>query len=92
MAEYEYNGTKYNLENLKEYIKKDYWDADDLKFDFWYRMHIHNMIINKVLELNGIKSNPIEIDNSEKMKERIISKNKNITLTEPFELVFNFDD
>ena len=87
MIEYEYNGTKYNLDNLK-----DYQDADDLKFVFWYRMHIHNMIINKVLELNGIKSNPIDRHNSEKNKEQIIFKNQNVDLIEQLDLIFTFDD
>jgi hypothetical protein len=92
MADYIHNGTKYNLSNLKDYIQKDFWDSDDLKFDFWYRMHIHNMIVNKVLELNGIKSNPYTEDNSERLKKEISEKNKNIPLTEPFELSFIFDD
>ena len=89
MKDYVYNGQKYNLNNLEDYIKKDYWDADDLKFDFWYRMHIHNMIINEVLELNGIKSNTIDIDNSDRLKKEIIDKNKDY---KPMKLTFNFDN
>jgi hypothetical protein len=55
-------------------------------------MHIHNMIINKVLELNGIKSNPIDRHNSEKNKEQIIFKNQNVDLIEQLDLIFTFDD
>jgi hypothetical protein len=50
MVDFVYNGNKYNLENLKDYIEKDYLDGDDIKFDFWCRMYIHNMIILKKIK------------------------------------------
>ena len=31
------NGIVYNLDNIWEYMEKNYWDTNDLKFDFWYR-------------------------------------------------------
>lgn len=47
------NGVVYNLDNIWDYMEKDYWDEDDLKFDFWYRLYRHKQIFYKVMELNG---------------------------------------
>ena len=49
------NGIVYNLNNIWEYLDKDYWDADDLKFDFWYRLQRHQQIFYEVMKINNIK-------------------------------------
>ena len=41
---------KYCLHAIKNYY---YWDGDDLKFDFWYRLHRHQQIFYEVMKLNG---------------------------------------
>jgi len=75
--DYIYNGIIYNLENIKEYMEKDYWDSDDLKFDFWFRLLKHQDIINNVMKLNGlIKSNFNNKDNTDYLKQEIKEKNK----------------
>ena len=51
--DYVVNGIVYNLNNIWEYMDKDYWDADDLKFDFWYRLQRHQQIYYEVMKLNG---------------------------------------
>ena len=64
------NGVVYNLNNI--------WDADDLKFDFWYRLQRHQQIFYEVMKLNNIK---LGIDNEDKdctkeLLEKIKQKNK----------------
>jgi hypothetical protein len=51
--DYVVNGVVYNLNNIWEYMDKDYWDSDDLKFDFWYRLQRHGQIFYEVMKLNG---------------------------------------
>ena len=51
--DYVLNGNVYNLDNIWDYMDKDYWDADDLKFDFWYRLQRHQQIFYEVMKLNG---------------------------------------
>lgn len=71
------NGITYNLDNIWEYMEKDYWDSDDLKFDFWYRMLRHQQIFNEVMERNGlIKSNYSEKDCTPKLLKKLKKKNK----------------
>ena len=82
--DYIVNGVVYNLKNIWDYMDKDYWDADDLKFDFWYRLQRHQQIFYEVMKLNGKNFN----DNNnykdhtkellEKMKE--INKNYNVEI------------
>jgi len=50
---YVVNGISYNLNNIWEYMDKDYWDDDDLKFDFWYRLYRHKQIFYEVMKING---------------------------------------
>ncbi len=59
------NGVVYNLDNIWDYMEKDYWDEDDLKFDFWYRLYRHEQIFYKVMELNGKKLRNIDNDEDE---------------------------
>lgn len=88
MVDYVVNGITYNVKNIREYMKKDYWDADDLKFDFWFRLLRHQEIFNKVMELNGlVKSNYAENDNTEILIQQMIEKNKNV---KPIELNLDF--
>jgi len=71
-------------------MKKDYWDADDLKFDFWFRLFRHQEIFNKVIELNGlVKHNNNEIDQTEKLKTEIENMNKEAA--KKIKLNFDFD-
>lgn len=78
--DYVENGNVYNLNNIWEYMDKDYWDADDLKFDFWYRLQRHNQIFYKVMELNGKKINNNNIggkDHTKELLEKMTENNKN---------------
>lgn len=87
--DYKFNENTYNLDNIREYMNKDYWDVDDLKFDFWFRLLKHQDIINKVMELNGlINSNFTGNDNTYKLKQKLIDDNKDL---EPIELNLDFD-
>lgn len=71
------NGVNYNLDNIWDYLRKDYWDDEDLKFDFWYRLLRHQEIFNEVMKINGLnKSNFNGKDNTHKIKEELIQKNK----------------
>jgi hypothetical protein len=78
--DYDENGNIYNLNNIWDYMEKDYWDIDDYKYyDFWGRMIRHNQIFYKVMELNGItlghkKSGK---DCTKKLLEEMKEKNKN---------------
>ncbi len=87
--DYKFNGNTYNLNNIRQYMDKDYWDVDDLKFDLWFRLLKHQDIINKVMELNGMISNNFSgNDNTYKLKQKLIEENINI---EPIELNLNFN-
>ena len=46
------------MDNIWEYLEKDFWDIDDLKFDFWTRMSRHQMIVNEVFQRNGVFDKP----------------------------------
>ncbi len=87
--DYKCNGVIYNLDNIWQYMEKDYWDVDDLKFDFWYRLTRHQEIFNKVMEINGlVKSNFTGNDNTYKLKQELIEKNKGIA---PVEINWDFE-
>lgn len=58
--DYIVNGVVYNLDNIWDYMDKDYWDSDDLKFDFWYRLYRHKQIFYEVMKLNGKKLRNID--------------------------------
>ena len=77
--DYIVNGIVYNLNNIMEYMDKDYWDADDLKFDFWYRLQRHQQIFYEVMKLNNIKlgNNNIDKDSTNELLEAMKEKNKN---------------
>lgn len=93
MVNYTVNGVTYNMDNIMEYMKKDYWDADDLKFGFWFRMDKHQGIINKVLELNGlVKSNFTGYDNTNRLKAEMEEKNKQCKYELDLNLDFNWGD
>lgn len=68
------NGNVYNLDNIWEYMEKDYWDADDLKFDFWYRLQRHQRIFYKVMELNNIKLGYSKYKNAVDCTEEILKE------------------
>lgn len=86
------NGIVYNLNNIWDYMEKDYWDSDDLKFDFWYRLLRHQDIFNEVMKINGlVKSNFTGTDCTEKLKQEIYEKNKNQKPIK-IDLDFNWDD
>ena len=55
--DYKCNGVIYNLDNIMEYMQKDYCNEEDLNFDFWYRLQRHQEIFNKVMEINGLVKN-----------------------------------
>lgn len=78
------------LDNMWEYLEKDYWDADDLKFDFWFRLQRHQKMIFDLLEKNGIMSNKIVGDDIEQLKKEIIEKNKKIIMVNPPEYDFDW--
>ena len=77
--DYIVNGVKYNLDNIWDYMDKDYWDSDDLKFDFWYRLQRHQQIFNEVMKLNGkMRQDNRGKDYTDKLLKRIKDKNKDI--------------
>jgi len=75
---YTVNGIDYNLNNIWDYMDKDYWDADDLKFDFWYRLHRHQQIFYEVMKLNGknLNNNINYKDNTKELLDKLIEENK----------------
>ena len=77
--DYIVNGVVYNLNNIWEYMDKDYWDGDDLKFDFWYRLQRHQQIFYEVMKLNGIKFNNNDNlkDHTKELLEKMTEENKN---------------
>ena len=83
-TDYKENGNVYNLNNIYEYLEKDYWDADDLNFDFWFRLQRHQQIFYEVMKRNNIKlgnrhneENKNKIDCTQKLLEEMKEKNKN---------------
>ena len=77
--DYIVNGVKYNLNNIWEYMEKDYWDADDLKFDFWYRLQRHQQIFNEVMERNKmVKSNSTGNDSTDELLKEMKKKNEGL--------------
>ena len=76
--DYIVNGIVYNLNNIWDYMDKDYWDADDLKFDFWYRLQRHQQIFYEVMKLNGKNfNNNIGKDCTKELLKEMKEKNKN---------------
>lgn len=80
--DYIINGNVYNLNNIWEYMDKDYWDEDDLKFDFWYRLQRHQQIFYEVMKINGknFYNNNIGKDYTKELLEEMKEKNKNYTI------------
>jgi hypothetical protein len=80
--DYVVNGNVYNLNNIWEYMDKDYWDADDLKFDFWYRLHRHQQILYEVMKLNGkiLNDNNNYKDNTKELIDRMTELNKDYNI------------
>ena len=77
--DYIVNGITYNMDNIWDYMDKDYWDADDLKFDFWYRLQRHQQIFYEVMKLNGkMQQNNGGKDYTDKLLKRMKDKNKDI--------------
>ena len=76
--DYIVNGIIYNLNNIWEYMDKDYWDGDDLKFDFWYRLQRHQQIFYEVMKLNGkfLNDNINYKDNTQELLDKLIEQNK----------------
>ncbi len=72
------NELENNMNKIWDFLKKEYWEDDDLKFDFWYRIQKHQILIFELLNKKGIKSNNILIDNSERLKEEIKQKYDNV--------------
>jgi hypothetical protein len=72
------NELENNMNKIWDYLKKEYWEDDDLKFDFWYRIQKHQNLIFELLKKKGIKSNDITIDNSEHLKREILQKYNNV--------------
>ena len=72
------DGITFNLNNIWEYMDKDYWDTDDLKFDFWYRLQRHNRIFYEVMKLNGkfLNDNINYKDNTQELLDKLIEQNK----------------
>ena len=76
--DYIVNGNVYNLKNIWEYMDKDYWDDDDLRFDFWYRLQRHQQIFYEVMKINGKNfKNYIGKDYTKELLEEMKEKNKN---------------
>ena len=75
------NGITYNMENIWNYMNEDYWDADDLKFDFdfWFRMRKHTRIFYEVMRLNNVNINEDDgkKDYTNELLEEMDEKNKN---------------
>ena len=80
--DYVLNGNVYNLDNIWDYIDKDYWDADDLKFDFWYRLQRHQQIFYEVMKLNGkiFIDNVNYKDNTKELIDRMTELNKDYNI------------
>lgn len=75
--DYVVNGVVYNLNNIWNYMDKDYWDADDLKFDFWYRLQRHQQIFYEVMKLNGKNFNNNNYkDHTQELLDKLIEQNK----------------
>ena len=80
--DYVLNGNVYNLDNIWDYMDKDYWDADDLKFDFWYRLQRHQQIFYEVMKLNGkiLNDNNNYKDNTKELIDRMTELNKDYNI------------
>jgi len=79
--DYIVNGNVYNLKNIWEYMDKDYWDDDDLRFDFWYRLQRHQQIFYEVMKINGKNfKNYIGKDYTKELLEEMKEKNKNYVI------------
>lgn len=76
--DYVENGVVYNLDNIWDYMEKDYWDDDDLKFDFWYRLYRHNRIFYEVMKLNGkdLNNHTKYKDHTKELLEKLTEDNK----------------
>lgn len=85
--DYVVNGVAYNLNNIWDYMDKDYWDTDDLKFDFWYRLQRHQQIFYEVMKLNGknFNDNINYTDNTPELLDKLIEKNKDYDVKIIFE-------
>jgi hypothetical protein len=85
--DYVVNGVVYNLNNIWNYMDKDYWDTDDLKFDFWYRLQRHQQIFYEVMKLNGknFNDNTNYTDNTQELLDKLIEKNKDYDVKIIFE-------
>jgi spermidine/putrescine-binding protein len=58
-------------------MDKDYWDTDDLKFDFWYRLQRHQQIFYEVMKLNGKNFNNNNYkDHTQELLDKLIEQNK----------------
>jgi len=80
--DYVVNGVVYNLNNIWDYMDKDYWDGDDLKFDFWYRLQRHQQIFYEVMKLNGknFNNNINYKDYTKELLDELIEKNKDYNI------------
>jgi hypothetical protein len=80
--DYVVNGVVYNLNNIWNYMDKDYWDSDDLKFDFWYRLQRHQQIFYEVMKLNGkkINNNINYKDHTQELLDKMTKENKNYNI------------
>lgn len=80
--DYVVNGNVYNLDNIWDYMDKDYWDADDLKFDFWYRLQRHQQIFYEVMKLNGkiFNDNNNYKDHTRELIDRMTELNKDYNI------------
>lgn len=80
--DYVVNGVVYNLNNIWNYMDKDYWDADDLKFDFWYRLHRHQQIFYEVMRLNGknFNNNINYKDHTQELLDKMTEDNKDYNI------------
>ncbi len=76
------NGNIYNLDNIWDYMDKDYWDTDDLKFDFWFRLNRHSGIFYEVMNLNGKKFNDNNNykDNTQQILNKMTELNKDFNI------------
>ena len=80
--DYVVNGNVYNLNNIWEKMDEDYWDADDLKFDFWYRLYRHKQIFYEVMKLNGkiLNNNKNYKDNTKELIDKMTELNKDYNI------------
>ncbi len=80
--DYVVNGVVYNLNNIWNYMDKDYWDDDDLKFDFWYRLQRHQQIFYEVMRLNGknFNNNINYNDHTQELLDKMTEDNKNYNI------------